>query len=55
MGIRKTFTSAYHPQTDGLVERFNGILARILSHYVEENQGNWDQIIPFALMAYRSA
>lgn len=26
MNTRKTFTTAYHPETDGLVERFNGTL-----------------------------
>ena len=38
LGIKKTRTTAYHPSGDGLVERFNQTLERLLSHYVAENQ-----------------
>ena len=31
LGIHRVTTTAYHPQTDGLVERFNGTMAQILS------------------------
>eukprot|EP00795_Rhopilema_esculentum_P001289 gene1289-biopygen9980 len=34
MNTRRTHTTAYHPQTDGLVERFNGTLAEGLSMYL---------------------
>ena len=42
MNTRKLNTSAYHPQSDGLVERFNGTLAQSLSMYVSSNQKDWD-------------
>jgi transposase InsO family protein len=52
-GVRKIFTTGYHPQTDGLVERFNGTLATMLSHYVDSNQDDWDVHLPAVLFAYR--
>jgi transposase InsO family protein len=53
--IRKTRTTPYHPQSDGMVERFNKTLATMLSSYVAENQKDWDDCIPYVMMAYRSS
>ena len=52
--IMKTRTCPYRPQSDGLVERFNRTLLQMLSMYVNKNQTNWDDQLPFVLMAYRS-
>ena len=35
LGIKQLNTTAYHPQTDGLVERFNHTLTAMLSKVVE--------------------
>ena len=37
MGIKKTRTSAYHPQFDGLVERQNRTLQSMLSSFVSKH------------------
>lgn len=52
---KKTFTTAYHPETNGLVERFNGTLTTMLSMYVSGHQRDWDTFIPYILFAYRTA
>lgn len=53
--IRKLTTTAYHPQTNGLTERFNSTLATMLSHYVNKEQSNWDVYLPYVLFAYRTS
>lgn len=55
MGIHKTRTTPYHPQSDGMVERFNQTLERHLAKVVDNNQHNWDEHIPLFLLAYRTA
>ncbi|MDD9817374.1 MAG: RNase H-like domain-containing protein [Gammaproteobacteria bacterium] len=55
LDVKKTRTTAYHPQSDGMVERFNQTLEAQLSKFADHNQRDWDQHIPFLLMAYRSA
>ena len=55
LGIKKTRTTPYHPQSDGMVERFNRTLEVQLSKFAVHNQKDWDEHIPFLLMAYRSA
>lgn len=46
-------TSVYHPQTDGLVERFNKTLKSMLRKLIEEDGKDWDQLLPYLLFAIR--
>jgi len=55
LGIVKTRTTPLHPQSDGMVERFNRTLEAQLSKFVDDHQRDWDQLVPMMLMAYRSA
>ena len=54
LGVQKTRTSPYRPQSDGLVERFNRTLQQMLASYVNENRNDWDDHLPYMCMAYRS-
>ena len=40
-GIKRSITSAYHPQTNGLDEHTNQTLKQRLSKLVNEHQNNW--------------
>ena len=53
INTRKINTSAYHPQSEGMVERFNNTLAESISMFVSSNQKDWDLFIPSILFAYR--
>lgn len=53
-GIHKTRTTAYHPQGDGMVERFNRSLLQLLRCYVD-TEDDWECYLPLVLYAYRTA
>lgn len=55
LGITKTRTTPMHPQSDGMVERFNRTLEAQLSKFVEDHQQDWDTHLPLLLMACRTA
>ena len=52
LNICRIRTTPYHPQTDGLVERFNGTLEAMLKKVVRHNQKDWDDCLPCLLFAY---
>ncbi|UYV77740.1 hypothetical protein LAZ67_15002095 [Cordylochernes scorpioides] len=54
-GIVHRFTTAYHPQTNGLTERFNKTLGDMLSMYTGVEQKDWDQVLPYVTFAYNTA
>ena len=55
VGTKQIKTSSYHPETDGLVERFNKTLATMISMYVSERHKDWDEFLPLVLFAYRTS
>ena len=52
--MKKTRTTPYHPQSDGMVERLNRTLEAQLSIFVD-HQTDWDTYLPMLVMAYRTA
>ena len=55
LGVKKINATAYHPQTNGLTERFNRTLTDMLAKRVERNGKDWDTHLPFVLFAYRAS
>ena len=54
-GLKKTCTTPYHPQSDGLVEGQNRILQENLSNIVVEHQNDWDEMLDHAVFAYNTS
>ena len=54
-GTQHNISSAYHPQTNGLIEKFNQRLQRSLLKLVGEDQTTWDEHLDAVLFAYRTA
>ena len=53
-GISKSRTTAYHPQGDGLVERFNRSLLQLL-HLFVQSEPDWERYSPLVLYTYHTA
>ena len=55
LGTEHRVSTAYHPQTNGLVEHYNQTLQRCLVKLVNKQQNNWDEFIDGVLFAYRTS
>lgn len=55
MSLKQLHTTPYHPICNGLVEKFNGTLKRMLRRMCNERPRDWDRYIPALLFAYRES
>ena len=54
MQVKHLLTSSYHPRTNGVTERFNGLLSKMIHKYLSvEPRGNWENYLDTALLACR--
>lgn len=52
--VKHLRTTAYHPRTNGLVERFNGMLGGMIQKFLDGKKASeWDLYLPEALFACR--
>ncbi len=52
--ITKMRSTLFRPESNGLVERFNLALARMIRSFVNKNEKDWDLYLPLLTAAYRS-
>ena len=54
MGMKRSLTTAYHPQADGQTEILNQTLEVSLRAYVGPDQNDWKSALPTLALAYNS-
>jgi hypothetical protein len=52
--IKHHKSSAYRPQTNGMIERFNRTIGEALAKITSYKYKEWDEILPSVLLAYRT-
>ncbi|KAL2099462.1 hypothetical protein ACEWY4_005942 [Coilia grayii] len=55
LGIRQVMSSAYHPQSQGALERCHQTLKQMIKTFCVQCDGDWDVAMPFLLFALRDA
>jgi hypothetical protein len=55
VGTKLTFSTAFHPQTDGQTERVNGVLNQYLRNFVSADQRDWVDYVGLAEFSYNAA
>ena len=55
LGIKHTFSTPYHPQTNGLCERVNATIKANLRKAAFGSIENWDRLLPITLFNIRSS
>ena len=53
--VRKTRTVPYNPKSDGMIERANRTVIQMLTTLVNEARNDWDEHLPYVMMAYRAS
>ncbi|CAF3307418.1 unnamed protein product [Rotaria sp. Silwood2] len=54
-GINYITATTYHPQCNGLTECFNATLVDSIGTYVNQQQSDWDDYLPFVPFAYNTS
>ena len=54
LGTKLKFSTAYHPQTDGQIERVNQVLEDMLHMYVMDKPTKWEDYLHLVEFAYNN-
>ena len=54
LGTRCKYTTPYHPQNNGQVERFNRRLLNQIRAFCEEHPRQWDRLLHALSLAYNT-
>ena len=55
MNVHNSFTTTYHPQTNGQVERYNRTIKAAIRSYLDDHPRDWDLYAPTLTYAYNCA
>lgn len=54
LGIKKLQTTAYHPETNGALEKNHCTFKEYLRNYINPERDDWDSWIPFGIYTYNT-
>ena len=54
-GVKHVVSSAYHPASNGQIERFNGTLMRSVAILINNDAEKWENVLELAVYAYNHA
>jgi len=54
LGIYNRYSTTYHPQTNGPVERYNRTIVGQVRTYVKDHQDRWGRLVSMLTLAYNS-
>jgi len=52
--IKKLQSTAYHPQTNGALERSHRTIVEYIRNFIEKDPNEWDHWLPFAMFTYNT-
>ncbi|CAF1349706.1 unnamed protein product [Adineta steineri] len=55
LGVTHLYTTAYHPQTNGQIERFNATMDGKIAALCNERRTNWDEILQYVTFNYNTS
>lgn len=54
IGYQHIYSTTYHPQTNGVTERFNATFVPQIAKLQDVNHDNWDEFLPAVVFAYNT-
>lgn len=54
LGINPTFSTAFHPETDGQTERINQVIEQYIRLFTNDRQDDWVKLLPMAEFSYNN-
>jgi hypothetical protein len=55
LDTNKLHKSVYHPICDGLSERLNQTVIKMIKTFINDQHSNWDELLPAIAFAYNTA
>ena len=55
LGCNKTRTAPFHPESDGMIERFNRTCLMMLSMFVNDRRDNCNELLQYVMHAHRTS
>lgn len=54
LGVKPQYTNPYNPQANGMDERFDGMLVKIIRNYAHQHQYDWDKDLRWGVYVYNT-